>query len=217
MCSRREAEKLLIEGKINVNGKIVRELGTKIDPEHDIVKILSSNNSIRKETVAVYKPRGVVSSSNKSEGVTIYATFPQLSHLNVVGRLDKESEGLLLLSNDGLVTKAITSDAHTTEKEYVVKVRETIRPNMLQKMRDGIVLNDGKTLPAKASRIDEHTFTIILREGKNHQIRRMTNALKLTVGTLKRVRIGSIGIDTMTPGSSRILSKKEVLSLKDSR
>lgn len=140
--------------------------------------------------------------------------FPQFKHLNTVGRLDKESEGLIILSNDGLITKAITGKHHPIEKEYRVEVREDILPWMMKKMSEGIQLHDGWTLPAKAIRINKHTFHIILREGRKHQIRRMANECKLTIKSLKRVRIHTLKIGKMIPGNFRKLSKKEIEDLK---
>ena len=178
ILSRRETERFIKEGLIAVNGKIVRELGTKIDPKTDKVEVISSvagplNDKL---TVAVYKPRGVLSSKEErgannlmTKKKNIFELFPQFSHLNSVGRLDGESEGLLLLSNDGVITSAVTGANHLVEKEYEVEVRERVRPNMVIKMQDGIKLENGITLPAKARSLGDHSFSIILREGRKHQ------------------------------------------------
>ncbi len=213
ILSRREAERYMTKGLVTVNGKVVTELGTKIDPNKDIVKVTESKTT-PKETHAIYKPRGVVCSNNESEGKTLAQAFPNLSHLNSVGRLDKESEGLLLLSNDGIVTKAITGDDHKIEKEYIVTVREDVLPGMIEQIAKGISLSDGMTLPAVGKKIDQHTLSITLKEGRKHQVRRMCDALKMTVLSLKRIRIGSIHLKPLTDGGSRKLTTEEVLELK---
>jgi pseudouridine synthase len=216
ILSRREAEKFMKEGLIAVNGKVVRELGTKVDPEKDRVEVIgAAATKLRsKMTVAVYKPRGILSSKNEKEGKTIFETLPQFKDLNSVGRLDGESEGLLLLSNDGVLTSVVTGADHLIEKEYEVKVREKIRPNMIVKMQEGIMLEDGPTLPAKVKATDSNSFSIILREGRKHQIRRMTSALRLTVTKLKRVRVGEITLKGLHPGGFRMLTADEIRELK---
>lgn len=215
IMSRREAKKYLLEGLIKINGKIPQP-GDKIDPAVDSIEYSSKiqKNLDKKITVAVYKPRGVVSSKDTDRGKNIFDSFPQFANLNTVGRLDKESEGLILLSNDGMVTKAITGKDHRIEKEYLITVRENYLPWMAKKMSQGMKLDDGWTLPAKAIRVDEHTFKINLHEGRKHQIRRMANACKLTVTSLKRIRINTIHIGGMLPGNFKKLSNEELADLK---
>lgn len=216
ILSRREAEHYIKLGLIKLNGKIIKEMGVQIDPVKDMVEVLHSTQEkvSPKITVAINKPRGIVSSKIKAEGQTIFELLPQFNTLNAVGRLDKESEGLLLLSNDGMVTQAVTSDKHLIEKEYAVSVREFIRPSMMTKMESGMALEDGPTLPTKTELLDDHKFIIILKEGRKHQIRRMCDALRLTVTNLKRIRIGDITLGRLKPGEFRELSKIEVDKLK---
>jgi 23S rRNA pseudouridine2604 synthase len=215
IMSRREAKKYLLEKLISVNGKIASP-GDKIDPKKDKLSYKKEiqKNIEEKITIAVYKPRGVISSKDKDRGKNIFDVFPQFKKLNTVGRLDKESEGLILLSNDGMITKAITGKEHKIEKEYVVEVREKILPWMMKKMSDGMQLQDGWTLPAKAKKINTHTFKIILKEGRKHQIRRMSNECKLTINSLKRIRIHNIKIGRMLPGNFKKLTKQEIEDLK---
>jgi 23S rRNA pseudouridine2604 synthase len=215
IMSRREAKKYLLEKLISVNGKIASP-GDKIDPKKDKLSYKKEiqKNIEEKLTVAVYKPRGVISSKDKDRGKNIFDVFPQFKKLNTVGRLDKESEGLILLSNDGMITKAITGKEHKIEKEYVVEVREKILPWMMKKMSDGMQLQDGWTLPAKAKKINTHTFKIILKEGRKHQIRRMSNECKLTINSLKRIRVHNIKIGRMLPGNFKKLTKHEIEDLK---
>ncbi len=212
--SRREAEQAIRDRRIFMNGTLVRELGTQMDPAKDKIEVRGmKQGAANKITVAVNKPRGIVSSNNPEEGKTIFELLPKYNYLNVVGRLDKESDGLLLLSNDGRITAAITGPKHELEKEYEVGVRETLRPMHIEQMRRGIRLSDGTTLPAEAERLNMHTFQIILREGRNHQIRRMADALHLTITGLRRVRIGNITLGGLRTGGSRELNDKEIRSL----
>ncbi len=215
ILSRREAEDYIRKGLITLNGKVVREMGVQIDPAKDKIAVIGrALETSNKITVAVYKPRGVVCSKIESEGVTVFQTFPRFSKLNVVGRLDKDSEGLLLLSNDGTVTSAVTSSDHLIEKEYEVSVREDMTPGKKKKMEEGIELEDGKTLPTRVKILSPHKFLIILKEGKKHQIRRMCAAVFLTVNGLKRLRIGNIHLDKLKSGDGRILEKNEIDKLK---
>ena len=216
ILSRREAEEYIRLGLIKLNGKIVTEMGIQIDPEKDQIEILPvpPNLTEEKMTIAFNKPRGVVCSREKSEGQTIFDLLPQFEHLNAVGRLDKQSEGLILLSNDGTVTNAVTGDKHTTEKEYQVWVREDIMPAKLEKMSEGILLEDGMTLPAKTEKTGSHSYTIILKEGRKHQIRRMADAIQLTITNLKRTRIGNIKLNDLQKGEYRVLLKDETDTLK---
>jgi len=216
IASRREAKALILAGHVKVNGKTVREPGIKINPDQD--KLLLSERGLvvqqDKITVAVYKPRGV-NCGKDGDDKSVFDVFPKYQHLNTVGRLDKASEGLLLLSNDGLITKAITDRSHPSEKEYVVTVRENVLPWMIEKFKKGIKIEGGyRTLPAEAEKIDRNTFAITLREGKKHQIRRMANAVHLTITSLKRVRINNIELGRMRPGQARVLKTKEVESLR---
>lgn len=216
ICSRREAEEFIKRGLVSVNGKVVREMGIQIDPATDTVAVLEfgQREIRRKTTVALYKPRGIASSRMRNEGRTVYDMLPQFEKLDIVGRLDKASEGLLILSDDGVVAKAVTGEAHLIEKEYTVSVREDVNAGRLKSLEPGIELEDGPTLPAKTQLLDKHTFRITLREGRKHQIRRMCEYLHLTVVQLKRIRIGAITLAGLKPGDFRILSPAEVTGLK---
>ncbi len=216
ICSRREAEELIRRGLVAINGEIVREMGVQIDPSRDTVTILprAQHELAEKQSIVIYKPRGFASSRAKDEGKTVYDLFPQYKDLDIVGRLDKASEGLLLLSNDGVIARSVTGEHHGVEKEYLVTVREDINAGRLKKLEPGIVLKDGPTLPCKTTFVDTHTFKIVLREGRKHQIRRMCDFLHLTVTSLTRVRIGPITLSRMKPGDSRTLLPKEIAALK---
>lgn len=216
ICSRREAERYIKMGLIKLNGTVVRDLGHQINPEIDKIEVLPlpKSEAMKIMTIAVNKPRNIVCSRNSSEGSTIFELLPQFKHLNVVGRLDKSSEGLILLSNDGAITSSITNDKHVIEKEYEVHTRETIRPNHLDKMKNGMVLEDGPTLPAKVTQINQNLFKIILKEGRKHQIRRMCAMVNLTIIQLKRIRIGNLRLDKLPQGQFRQLKLFEVQNIK---
>jgi pseudouridine synthase len=219
MCSRREAEALIERGLVTLNGKVVREMGVKVDPHIDVVTLLPKGfkELTEKTTLILYKPRGIASSRAHDEGETVYDRFPQFSELDIIGRLDKASEGLLLLSDNGVVARAVTGAHHGVEKEYLVKVREDVTKGKLITLEPGVTLDDGPTLPVQTKYIDSHTFHITLREGRKHQVRRMCEYLHLTVMSLKRVRIGQLKIGNMKPGSHRTLSEAEVSTLKAHR
>lgn len=213
ICSRKEAEQFLRAGLIYVNGKKAVP-GLPLEPTDVVTLDPAAQKTLdAKITVAIYKPRGIVCSRAPAEGATIFDIFPQYKALNAVGRLDKESEGLLLLSNHGLITKQVTGDTHSTEKEYEITTADEVFAGKLELMAKGMTLNDGPTLPARIEVINKHAFRITLREGRNRQIRRMCGQLGLTVTSLKRIRIGPLTLGDMQPGDSRQLSQAEIKEL----
>ncbi len=218
LASRREAERLIKRGLVSVNGAVVREMGVQINPSKDKVEVLpfAQKELSAKRTIVLYKPRDISSSRIRAEGKSVYDLFPKFSGLDVVGRLDKASEGLLMMSDDGVVAKAVTGVAHSVEKEYEVAVREDVNAGRLKMLEPGIQLEDGVTLPAKTHFINKHLFRIVLREGRKHQIRRMCEFLHLTVVYLKRLRIGPIVLGNLKPGEFRALAPEETAQLKNS-
>lgn len=214
ICSRRQAEVFIERGLVSVNGTVVRTQGVQIDPGRDVVTLApEAQRTVGGTTaIAINKPRGVTSSRVREEGKHVFDLFPQFDHLNVVGRLDKESEGLLILSNDGPLARAITGDAHVTEKEYVVTVREHVTDKKIAVLAPGITLEDGPTLPCTVSFVSPHSFRIVLREGRKHQIRRMCNFVHFTVESLKRIRIGTVTLAGIAPGAYRTLTREEIAS-----
>jgi pseudouridine synthase len=223
VASRRKAEELIRRGLVSVNGKVVREMGVQIDPDRDKVAVLPYGEAElgSKIAVMVNKPRGIVSSRIRREGKTIYDLLPQFGKLDIVGRLDKASEGLLLLSNDGVLARAVTGEHHGVEKEYEVIIREETNAGRLKSLEQGIELEDlpaGRqvvmTLPCRTEFIGPTKFRIILREGRKHQIRRMCEYLHLTVVSLKRLRIGTLRLAPLKTGEFRELTRDEIASLK---
>lgn len=215
LASRREAKALIASGQVKVNGKVVKETGFGINPEKDLITV-NNKSAENKEAILVYKPRGIETSKTSPENKDIHDRLPALSHLAPIGRLDKDSEGLIILSNDGSLARALTKENSTVEKEYMVFVREQVEPNALQKMENGIMLDKIKTKPTKTKRLSKNSFTIILTEGRKHQIRRMCDACHLTIESLIRIRIGSLKIGSMKPGFVKRISSKEIEVLKKS-
>ncbi len=214
LSSRREAKALIKDGAVLVNGVVITESGFGIDPEKDVVS-LKLEKLPDKETVLLYKPRGIETSATSQGSVDIITAFPELKHLSPIGRLDKDSDGLILLTNDGTLTRALTAEHSHVEKEYLVTVREEVMPEAIAKMKVGIPLDGIMTKPAKAEKVDDHSFTIILKEGRKHQIRRMCDACHLTVNTLTRIRIGHLEIGNMKTGSIKPVSAQDVERLKN--
>lgn len=212
LASRREAKALISSGAVSVNGKKITEPGFAINPAKDKITI---QNQKPKETVLLYKPRGIETTKTAPRNKDIVESFPKLAHLSPVGRLDKESEGLILLTNDGTLTKALTQKESSVEKEYLVTVREVISDSALNKMASGIMLDKIKTLPTTTKRLSRHSFSIVLKEGRKHQIRRMCDAVHLTIESLVRIRIGHISVGKMKAGTVVQLSEKDVLGLKN--
>ncbi len=213
IASRREAKALILDGAVLVNGKVVKETGFGINPEKDVVTV-KAEKMPQKETVLLYKPRGVETSATSEGASDIVTEFPELAHLSPIGRLDKESEGLILLTNDGTLTRALTAQNSHVEKEYLVTVREQVTPEAMQIMSGGIMLDEVMTKPAIAELVDDHSFTIILKEGRKHQIRRMCDACRLTVESLVRIRIGHLKLNNMKTGTFKPVSSSDIELLK---
>lgn len=211
LASRREAKELIKSGKVSVNGAIVTEPGYGIVPSKDKVSLIETS---QKESFLIFKPRGIETSKTTPTGKDIHDRFKYLKHLSPIGRLDKDSDGLIILSNDGTLTKALTKVDSTIGKTYRVSVRENISDAALQKMATGIVLDKIKTKPAIVKRASRTSFEITLFEGRKHQIRRMCDACHLTIDTLTRIAIGPIKTGTLKSGNTRKLTPEEIASLK---
>ncbi len=203
-ASRREADELIISGKVQVNGKRAK-LGLLIN-ERDKV-ILSGKDKKECVYLAYYKPYGLATQGLKDQESVI--TQWRDKGIFPIGRLDKDSEGLLILTNDGRITSKILGEEEKYEKEYVVKVREKLRQGVPAIFERGMKTDIGDLLPAEAEIIDNHTLSIILHEGKRHQIRVMLGELGYTVSMLKRIRVGHIKLGKLSSGETRELTKKE--------
>ena len=229
ITSRRHAEQLISGGEVTVNGTIVTELGTKADPETDHIKVrgkLINPTLERREKVYLLlnKPKGYLSSVTDPDGrPTVLELLPaSLGRVYPVGRLDFNTEGLLLLTNDGDFTNFITSARNKVEKVYEGKVKGIPEEKAIERLRRGVTLEDGtRTAPAKIRRVGEteHNswFEILLHEGKNQQIRRMFDLIGHSVIKLRRSRIGSLRDDDLKPKHWRRLSPDEVKLLMQKR
>jgi 23S rRNA pseudouridine2605 synthase len=226
LASRRAAEELIAAGEVTVNGQVVTEPGTKADPARDHIKVrgrlINPLLAEREKTyVLLNKPRGYLASLADPEGRPLVSELvpASLGRLHPVGRLDFNTEGLLILTNDGELTNFITAARNKVEKVYEVKVKGVPPDSAVERLRRGIVLEDGtRTAPAVVERTGETKtntwFEVILHEGRNQQIRRMFDAVGHSVMKLRRVRIGSLRDDRLATGAWRHLLPGEVASLK---
>lgn len=206
LASRRESDELIKNGSVLVNGKRAT-LGMIIN-KNDKVVLSKGSNKKKLIYLVYYKPRGMATQGLKNQESVI--TNWQSKGIFPVGRLDKESEGLLILTNDGRVTSKILSDKERFEKEYIVEVKEKLNKNVPTIFKKGMRTEIGDLLPAQAKILTDHRLDIILHEGKRHQIRVMLSELGYTVTLLKRVRIGSIKIGNLKPGETREFIKEEI-------
>jgi len=198
LASRREADKLIEEGLVLVDGKVIKK-GFMVNEENN-VKIKGQRKKL--QYLAYYKPRGLATQDlpNKKSVITEWKD----KGLYPIGRLDKESEGLIILTNDGLFAREVLSNTNKYEKEYVVTVREPLRPGILKVFQSGMKTKSlGQLLPVKAKIINKTTLRVILKEGKRHQIRVMLDSLSYNIILLKRVRIGDIKLEDLKPGETR--------------
>ncbi|WP_326982789.1 23S rRNA pseudouridine(2604) synthase RluF [Chryseobacterium sp. MYb264] len=216
-CSRRAADKLLEEGRIKINGEIP-ELGTKVSDE-DVVEV--DGKPIREPQeehvyIAFNKPVGIVcttDSKREKNNIVDYINHPK--RIFPIGRLDKPSEGLILLTSDGDIVNKILRAKNNHEKEYLVRVDKPINPRFLEKMRNGVPILDTVTRKCEVEKIDEMNFRIVLTQGLNRQIRRMCEHLGYEVKKLKRIRIMNIKLD-LPVGKWRDLTENEFAELNKS-
>jgi len=213
LASRREAKDLISKGLVRVNKKVIKEPGFGIKVGKDTIEIEGAPLS-DKESFLVYKPREIETSKTSDKTKDLHDYFPRLKHLAPIGRLDKESEGLIIMSNDGTLARALTQENSTVSKTYEVLVRENVTDDALQKMTKGILLDKVRTKPATVKRLSRKSFSIVLHEGRKHQIRRMCDACHLTVESLIRTNIGHLSADTMKVGGMRRLIEDDVEKLK---
>lgn len=229
IASRRHAEELITAGKVTVNGEVVKELGTKADPERDHIKVNGKliNPQLKardKVYVLLNKPRGYLSSVSDPEGRPLVTELlpPNLGRLHPVGRLDFNTEGLLLLTNDGDLTNYVTAARNRVEKVYEVKVKGVPPEGAIQRLRKGVTLEDGtRTAPAKITNLGETKtnawYEVLLHQGRNQQVRRMFELIGHSVLKLRRVRIGFLTDEHLKPGHWRFLSPAEAKRLMKSQ
>lgn len=220
-CSRRKADSLIEQGLVKVNG-VIATLGDHVEEGDDI---LVNDQPINHDNEFVYivlnKPQGITSTTDKKDPTNVidFIKFPK--RIFPIGRLDKDSEGLLLLTNDGDIVNKILRSGNNHEKEYIVNVHKPITREFISQMRDGVEILGTITKKAKVKQTNKQTFKITLTEGMNRQIRRMCSALGYRVRSLKRIRIMNITDHVLDKGSWRYLTHKEIQTIhqltKDSK
>jgi 23S rRNA pseudouridine2605 synthase/23S rRNA pseudouridine2604 synthase len=211
VCSRRKAEEYIEAGRVRVNGQVVNQLGTKVDPDEDRIEVDGRpvEAAGRMIYVALHKPVGVVTSCSQPGERIVLDLVDLPVRVYPVGRLDKDSSGLLLLTNDGRLHHRLSHPSFDHEKEYLVSVAQPISDAALRRLREGLSISVGRTRPADIRRIAPTRFAIVLMEGKNRQIRRMVGQVGGRVVGLKRIRIGPIRLGKLKEGTFRHLTEKE--------
>lgn len=215
-ASRRGADKLIEAGRVTVNGKKAK-VGTQVEPGDD-VRVDGNQLYIAPRSnvyIALNKPVGITSTTEKKVKGNIVDLVNYPSRIFHIGRLDKDSEGLILLTNDGDIVNEILRSENEHEKEYIVSVDKAITPDFIKQMSEGVRILDTKTLPCEIEKITNYEFKIILKQGLNRQIRRMCEALGYNVTRLQRLRIMNIELGNLPIGQWRYLSKKEKARLFD--
>jgi 23S rRNA pseudouridine2605 synthase len=214
--SRRICEDLIAAGRVTVNGDVA-VLGRRVDVDHDLIEVDGAPIGVRPGLVyyLLNKPRGVVTTSKDTHGrPTVVELVPAEPRVFSVGRLDADTEGLLLLTNDGELANRIAHPSHGVEKEYLAEIAGgRVSPGDLRRLRDGIELDDGLTAPAKVSQPEPGLLRITIHEGRNRQVRRMCEAVGHPVTRLVRTRIGPLSDRTLAPGAWRDLDAAERRSL----
>ena len=221
IASRRSAEELIREGRVRVNGKVIRELGVKADPVLDRITV-DGRSAIptRLRYVAYHKPVGVVSSMSDPEGRPCLGGIAKRlrDHLFPVGRLDFDSSGLVLLTNDGDVAQRLSHPRYQIPKVYRVKVRGHPEAKALKRLRQGIRLADGPSAPARVELEEvlerKSRFVVTIAEGRQRQVRRMFEAVGHPVDKLSRVAIGPVRLGSLASGKTRELTESEIRSLR---
>lgn len=220
VASRRKCEEYIQKGLVKVNDKIVTELGTKIDPEAD--KIELEDKAVAKEKanyvyLLLNKPKGYITSLKQSDSnspLVIDLIPKKYGRVVPAGRLDKDSTGLLLLTNDGELTFKLTHPSYSKEKEYLVTTRKKLTEGVLDKFRKGLKIDNYLTRPAVCKLISETKFSIILKEGRNRQIRKMVQKAGNSVIRLHRFRLKDLVLGDLKYGEFRELTNEEVENLK---
>lgn len=217
VCSRRKGEEFIQAGRIKINGKTVTTLGTGVDPERDRIEFDGSRIRLKEKPIyiALNKPKDYVTSCNQKEAKIVLDLIPISQRIYPIGRLDKDSTGLLLLTNDGALHQRLSHPSFDHEKEYDVTVAMPIQDGALRKLTKGVSLTGRKTRPAEVKRISANRFRIILREGRNRQIRRMVAKIGNEVIALQRVRISGVKLGDLAEGAWRYLAENEINELLD--
>ncbi len=219
-CSRREADQLIAEGRVTINGKRA-QVGMQVADGDDVRLDGDRVGKARKKTKPVYialnKPVGITCTTERHVAGNIVDFVNHPERVFPIGRLDKDSEGLILLTNDGDIVNEVLRAEHAHEKEYVVRVDRAITPDFVEKMAAGVRIGDQTTRPCKVFALGPRVFRIVLTQGLNRQIRRMCEAFGYTVESLQRVRIMHIKLGELPLGRWRQLSATEIAPLLPKR
>jgi 23S rRNA pseudouridine2605 synthase len=222
IASRRAADQLILEGRVSVDGEVITELGNKFDPEICDIKVDGESLSISKSKtyLAFHKPAGVISTMSDPEGRSNLGDFfkDRKDRLYHVGRLDKDSEGLILLTNDGELAHRATHPSYGLEKRYLVEIEGEFNKQLSDQLLQGVRLEDGlaravKVIHARAVSRNHHWVEITIHEGRYHIIRRLVESLGLKVLRLIRLDFGPISLGDMKPGRHRVLNSQEMTNL----
>jgi 23S rRNA pseudouridine2605 synthase len=222
IASRRAADQLILEGRVSVDGQVVLELGNKFDPEISDIKVDGESLNINKSKtyLAFHKPLGVISTMSDPEGRSNLGDYfkDRKDRLYHVGRLDKDSEGLILLTNDGELAHRATHPSYGLEKRYLVEIEGEFNKQLSDQLLQGVRLEDGlaravKVVHARAVSKNHHWVEITIHEGRYHIIRRLIESLGLKVLRLIRLEFGPIALGEMKPGRHRVLNSQEMTNL----
>jgi len=223
--SRRGCEEIILEGRVRVNGRVVTELGTRADPSRDTITV--GGKRIRCEPMKYYvvnKPKGVISTTSEDEVMNkgrrrVIDLVPERPRVSPVGRLDVESEGLMLLTNDGDLANRLTHPRYGIERVYRAEVKGEIPEEALATLRRGVRLAEGRTLPPKVRIVHKGTgggrLEVAIKEGINREVRRILAAVGLKVKSLKRIRLGPLSLGGIPRGDARELSARELARLRE--
>lgn len=222
IASRRKSEKLIKQGIVKVNNQVIKEPGFKVNPAKDNITVNGKSISKEKKVyILLNKPTGYITTTDdpyqRKTVLDLIDDIPQ--RVYPVGRLDRDSRGLLLLTNDGKLTHKITHPSHEIKKEYLVEIQGSLTKKDLNKLENGIHLGNRKTAPAKAKiirNINKNTiFSLTITEGRNRQVRRMCEKIGYKVIDLKRIRLNFLTLDGLKEGEFRYLKKEEINKLKN--
>ena len=214
--SRRTCEELIEDGRVTVNGRVI-VLGARVDVDRDVIAVDGVPLGVRPDLVhyLLNKPPGVVTTAEDTHGrPTVIEMLPEVPRVHSVGRLDMDTEGLLLLTNDGLLTHRLTHPSFGVEKEYLAHVEGHPGPGALRRLREGVELDDGVTAPARVSSPGPGLLKLTIHEGRNRQVRRMCDAVGHPVVRLVRTRIGPLRDPDLVPGEWRELTQDELRALE---
>jgi 23S rRNA pseudouridine2605 synthase len=214
-CSRRKGEEWIARGDVQVNGKVVDTPGVQVDPDKDNVSVRGKRVTLSQRLlyIALNKPVDYESTCRKKNGRIVLDLVDVSQRIYPVGRLDKDSEGLILLTSDGRIHHRLSHPSFEHEKEYVVTVNKDLSDADLSAMAAGMKLDEFTTQPCRVKRMGRRMFGIVLKEGKNRQIRKMVENRNNRVRMLKRIRIAHIRLGDLKPGQWRNLDKKDVAKL----